>query len=300
MDRFEAMRLFVEVVDQGSFSAAGRAVRVPVPTLSRKVSELEDLLGAKLLVRTTRKLSLTDTGATYVQAARRILEQVDEAPREAAGEFLAPKGDLVLTAPVSFGRLHVLPVVCAFLALYPEINVRLLLSDRNADLIDDAIDMAVRIGRLPDSTMVATRIGAMLTIVCASPELVSRHGSPRTPDDLQRFPCVTFDSPLTSSTWRFGSAAAGTVQEIAIRPRLTVTTADAAVRAAVMGAGATRVLHYQAQEEIRRGALQVLLPDHEPDPVPIHLGHAARGQMPLKMRRFIDFAAPKLRAGLEP
>ena len=173
MDRLEAMSMLVAVTEAGSLSAAARALQVPLATLSRKVSDLEARLGTRLLVRTTRKISLTDSGVTYVASARRILEQVDEAERTAAGEFTVPKGELVVTAPVMFGRLHVLPVVAEFLAAFPEINVRLTLADRNVNLVDDHVDMAVRIGKLPDSTMVATSIGVMRWVVCASPALLA-------------------------------------------------------------------------------------------------------------------------------
>ena len=196
MDRFEAMALLREVVDRGSLSAAGRSLRIPVPTLSRKISDLEARLGARLLLRTTRRLTLTDAGATYLAAARRILDEVDEAEREAAGEFTDPKGDLVVTAPLQFGRLHVLPVVVEFLAQFPAINVRLALADRNVHLVDDHVDVALRIGHLEDSTMVATRVGSMRFVVCASPDLLDRHGVPLQPHDLQKLPLVTTDGPL--------------------------------------------------------------------------------------------------------
>src|SRR5271157_212533 len=150
MDRFEAMSMLIGVVEKGSFSAAARTMRVPVTTVTRKISDLESVLGAKLLVRTTRKLSLTDAGISYLAAARRIIDQVEEAEREVAGEFTAPKGELVVTAPIQFGQLHVLPILIDFLALLPQINVRLLLLDRNVQLVEDHVDMAVRIGKLPD------------------------------------------------------------------------------------------------------------------------------------------------------
>lgn len=295
MDRFEAMSLLLAVVDQGSLSAAGRERRVPVPTLSRKLSELEALLGVRLLIRTTRRLTLTDAGQAYVAAARRIVDQVEDAEREAAGEFVAPRGDLVITAPVMFGRLHVLPAVADFLALFPDINVRLVLSDRNVDLVDDHIDMAVRIGRLPDSAMIATQVGTMRSLVCASPSLLASHGVPQTPGDLKRLPCVAVDIPLPSSGWRFRATAASAEFAVTIVPRLTVTTAAAAVDAAIRGVGAIRLLHYQAVEAIRAGTLAIILEAFEPEPAPIHLIHLSRGQMPLKMRRFLDFAAPRLR-----
>jgi DNA-binding transcriptional LysR family regulator len=159
VDRLEAMAMFVEAVESGSFSAVGRKMKVPLPTVSRKIADLEAHLGTRLLIRSTRKLVLTDAGAAYVSVAKRILEQVAEAERTAAGEYSAPRGDLAVTAPIVFGRLHVLPVVTDFLARYPEINIRLMLSDRNMHLIEEHVDMAVRLGALPDSSITATRLG---------------------------------------------------------------------------------------------------------------------------------------------
>lgn len=295
MDRFEAMSLFVTVTEKGSFSAASRALQVPLATLSRKVADLEALLGARLLLRTTRKLSLTDAGIAYVAAARRILEQVEDAEREAGGEFTTPKGELVITAPILFGRLHVLPIVTDFLSTFPEIQVRLLLADRNLHLIDDNVDMAVRIGALADSSMIATHVGTMRTVTCASPALLAGHGIPKTPHDLARMPCVTFDSPMPSPGWRFRQPGSHASIEVAIQPRLSVTTAEAAAEAAVRGVGVTRLLRYQVADSLERGALKLILKSFEPTPAPVHLVHASHGQMPVKMRRFLDFAAPRLR-----
>ena len=288
------MTLLLAVVDHGSFSAAGRAVRVPVATVSRKVSELESLLGARLLNRTTRKLTLTDAGITYVASARRILEQLEETEREAAGEFMIPKGELVLSAPIFFGQLHVMPIVAEFLAEFPDIRIRLLLSDNNVDLVGERIDMAVRIGELPDSDMVATRIGSMRTVVCAAPTLLETHGAPKRPEDLLKMPCVTMAGPQPLIGWRFGPA--GTA--VPIKPRLSVSTAQAAMEAAVEGIGATRLLYYQAIEAIRVGSLVIVLDKFEPNQAPVHVLHAALGQMPLKMRRFLDFSVPRLRQAL--
>lgn len=294
MDRLEAMSMLLKATETGSLSAAGRALQVPLATLSRRISDLEAALGARLLIRSTRKLALTDAGVAYVAAARRILEQVEEAERAAAGEFEAPKGELVVTAPVLFGRLHVLPVVAEFLAAFSAITVRLVLADRNVNLVDDHVDMAVRIGKLPDSSMVATRIGAMRTVTCISPALLERLGAPPAPADLLRFPCVSVDTAMPAPTWRFQKGRSSAVLDVPIAPRLTVTTAEAAAQAAVRGVGATRLLYYQVAEAVERGELQIVLAAYEPESVPVHLVHASRGQMPLKMRRFLDFAAPRL------
>jgi len=297
MDRFEAMSMFLAAVEKGSLSAAAREIRVPVPTLSRKVADLEALLGTQLLTRTTRKLSLTDTGLAYAAAARRILEQVNEAEREAAGEFTTPRGELVITAPMLFGRLHVLPIVTDFLALYPAINIRLTLGDRIADLVDDNIDMAVRIGRLPDSGMIATRVGSMRSVICASPKLLGEQGMPQIPDDLSQKPCIATDGPTVRSGWQFRLPKGHGTIEVPITPRL-VTTMEAALDAALRGLGFVRLRYYQAFEALQAGKLVLVLKAYEPEPAPIHLVHVSRGQMPLKMRGFLDFAAPRLRKSL--
>jgi DNA-binding transcriptional LysR family regulator len=298
MDRYEAMSMFLNAIEKGSLSAAARDMRVPVPTLSRKVADLEAQLGTRLLTRTTRKLILTDAGIAYAEAARRILEQVDEAERQAAGEFTTPRGELVVTAPVLFGRLHVLPVIADFLAQFPEVNVRLMLGDRNVNLIDDQIDMAVRIGKLPDSGMIATRVGSMRRVVCGSPKLLERHGVPRTPEQLSGMPCVASIGVQTlASGWRFRLPGTGTELEVTIFPRLA-TTAEAAVDAAIRGVGFVCLRHYQVVDAAKAGKLRIVLKKYELEPAPVHLVHATRGQMPLKMRRFLDFAAPRLRKAL--
>lgn len=301
MDRLQAMSILLRVAEKGSFSAASRELGMPLATVSRKVSELETHLGTKLLVRTTRKVTLTDTGATYVESAKRLLEQLDETERIAAGEFQAPRGELNLTAPVLFGRLHILPLVADFLAAYPEINVRLVLSDRNLHLLDDHVDMAVRIGTLPDSSMVATRVGSVRTVVCASPKLLAAHGVPKTPEDLTGMPCVNFEFLAPAATWTFRSPkdSGPGISEVAIKPRLSVSKAEAAVWAAVQGVGASRVLHYQCAEAVREGTLRIVLEDYEAEPVPVHLIHAGRGALPSKMRVFLDFAVPRLRQQLK-
>jgi DNA-binding transcriptional LysR family regulator len=295
MDRLAAMEMLVQVVDRGSMSAASRAMRVPLPTISRKVSELEVAVGTRLLMRTTRKITLTDAGISYVESARRILEQVESAEHEAAGEFTAPRGELIVTAPVMFGRLYVLPVVTDFLALFPDITVRLMLGDRNVHFVDDHIDMAVRIGRLSNSALTATNVGSMRTIVCASPTLLASCGTPQEPEGLLRLPCINVDLPSPALAWRFRRAVSNLPLEIPVKPRLSVTSTEAASAAAIRGAGAARLLYYQVADAVDEGSLKIILAGFEPEPEPIHLVHAARGQMTVKMRRFIDFAGPRLR-----
>ena len=300
MDRLEAMSILIAAVETGSLSAAGRKLGTPLPTISRKVAELEAYLHTRLLVRSTRRLILTDSGAAYVAACKRILEQVGEAERTASGEYNAPKGDLIIAAPVVFGRLHVLPAINDFLSHFPDINVRLVLSDRNVNLFDDHVDMAVRIGPLPDSSMVATRVGSVRRVVCGSPAYFAGHGVPTAPADLSAVSCVTFDILASATSWSFAASGSNAEQTVAIRSRLSVNTAEAAIDAAVAGVGVTRVLSYQAAKAIEQGKLVAVLEEFEPEPMPVSLLHAGQGLLPLKMRSFLDFVAPRLRKALLP
>ena len=271
----------------------------PLATVSRKISELEAHLHTRLLIRSNRKLTLTDAGHADVAACKRILGQVSDAERAAAGEHSAPKGDLVITAPIVFGRLHVLPVLTEFLATYPEINVRLVLLDRVAHLIDDHLDLALRIGELPDSSLVATRVGAVRGVVCGSPAYFARHRTPKTPSELSALDCITFDSIISVSSWSFASAHPKSEQVVAIRSRLSVNTAEAAIDAAVAGLGVTRVLSYQVARAVAAGELRIVLAEFESPPLPVNLVHAGQGLLPRKLQVFLDFALPRLRGGFQ-
>ncbi len=297
VDRLEAMSIILLTIEKGSLTAAAKALNMPLPTVSRKISELESHLGVRLIQRSTRKLTLTDAGIGYVTASRRILEDVGEAERAASGEYLEPRGELVLTAPALFGHLHILPIVTDFLAAYPDINIRLMLSNQVLDLLDERIDMAVRIGVLPDSSMIATRVGDMATLVCAPPELLTARGVPATPTDLQSFPCVSFTGAAIPS-WSFRDPIRHSIVELPIVPRLSVTLGESVVEAAVRCRAVARVFHYHCAEALRAGRLVRILRDYEIAPVPVHLIHASRGTMPLKMRTFLDFAVGRLRADL--
>jgi DNA-binding transcriptional LysR family regulator len=298
MDRLEAMSMLLEVVDHGSFSAAGRAMRVSLPTLSRRISELEALLGARLLTRTTRKIMLTDAGAVYVAATREILNKVKQAEREVAGEFIEPIGELVVTAPTMFGRLHVLPIITEFLELYSGIHVRLVLIDTNLALVEENVDVAIRIGQLPDSAMTSSRVGSIRTVLCGSPRLFVDKGEPRTLDDIAHFPSITVNMPIPVAQWRFGVPGSLDARIPPLLSRLTVTTPEAAAAAAIQGAGLTQLLHYQVADAVRAGTLRIVLEEMEPAPSPIHLLHTSKAPLPLKLRRFLDFAAPRLRSDL--
>jgi DNA-binding transcriptional LysR family regulator len=296
MDRLEAMSVLVAVADAGSLSAASRRLGTPLATVSRKVSELEEHLKTRLLNRSSRRMTLTDPGRSYVAACKRIIEQVDEAEREATGEYRAPKGQLTVTAPVVFGRHHVLLVALEFLKAHPAIDLRLVLSDHILNLLEDSIDLAIRIGVLPDSSLIATRIGSTRHVVCASPGYLAARGRPRNPDDLSGHDCITFENLASPRAWNFKSGKGE--RAVVVHSRLSVTTAEAAIDAAVAGVGITRVLSYQIEDARRAGALEIALEAFEPAPWPIHAVHAGQGPLPLKLRTFLDWAVPRLRARL--
>jgi DNA-binding transcriptional LysR family regulator len=296
MDRLEAMAVLLAAVEGGSLSAASRRLGTPLATVSRKVSELEAHLNARLITRTNRRIALTDAGRSYVEAVREILGRVEEAERAAAGEYIAPKGELIVAAPVVFGRLHVLPVVLDFLRQQPAIDLRLLLGDRVINLVEDHVDAAVRIATLADSTLIATRLGSIRRSVYASPDYLARRGMPARPEDLAQHDCVSFEGLTSSNSWSF--AEKGRDFAVPLHSRLSVTTAEAAVDAAVAGLGITRVLSYQAAAAQRAGQLLPILEAFELPPWPVNLVHAGRGMMALKLRAFLDFAAPRLRAVL--
>jgi DNA-binding transcriptional LysR family regulator len=296
MDRLEAMSILVAAAEAGSLSAAARRLGTPLTTVSRKVSELEAHLRTRLLNRSSRRLTLTDAGQSYVAACKRILDDVEEAERAASGEYSAPRGDLIITAPIVFGRLHVLPVVAAFLKAYPEINIRLVQADRTVNLAEDHVDLAVRIGELPDSSLVATRVGTIRRVVCGSPAYFAARGTPRHPSDLDTHDCIAFEGPASLSSWTFAKGKSETT--VAIRSRLSVNTAEAAVDAAVAALGLTRVLSYQTADAVRADTLVLALEEFELTPWPVSLVYPAQRLLPLKLRAFIDFAAPRLKAAL--
>ena len=296
MDRFDAIRTLLAAVDGGSLSAASRKLGVPLPTVSRQVSELEARLRTQLVIRTNRKLLLTDAGSAFVAAGRRVLEELEEAERAAAGEYRIPRGDLLVTAPIMFGKLHVTPVVLAFLAAYPEVNVRVVLFDHVIDLVENHVDVAVRIGHLPDSGLVAARIGEIHWVICASPAYLSTRGTPVAPDDLAQHDCIGFEGLQMVRTWPFGRGT--NAKAVAIRPRFAANTADAIIEAAIAGIGIARLTSYQAAGAIRDGRLVSLLRRYGPEPLPVHLVHTGPPLVPLKMRAFLDFASPRLKASL--
>lgn len=297
MDRFEAMSILLHAVEGGSFSEAGRRLGIPLATVSRKISDLESHLKTTLLMRSSKGLVPTPAGRSFFVAAKTILEQLHEAERAVAGEYTAPTGDLVVTAPVVFGRRHVLPVVVDFMAAYPEVDVGLMLSDRLAHLLDDQVDVAIRIGDLPNSTLNASRLGSVRRVVCASPAYLSEHGCPATPDELAGHTAISREGVSSPVVWRF--QASGAQLAVSLRSQLSVNTAEAAIDAAVAGVGLARPLSYQIIDQVRQGLLAIALEAFEPSPHPVHLLYNGRSRVPLKLRAFVDFVAPRLRNRLK-
>lgn len=293
MDRLESMSVLLAAVDSGSLSKASRVLKLPLATVSRKVAELEAYLNATLLVRSAKGLELTPAGRSYVTAARAILEQLTEVERTAAGEYTEPKGALVVTAPTMFGRMHALPVVNGFLAAYPDVMVQLMLTDRVAHFLDDQVDVALRIGPLPDSNLIATRLGAVRRVVSASPDYLKTNGTPATPEELTRHRVISFEDVTSPGSWAFEHN--GAELNVSFRSRLSVNTMDAAIVAGLAGAGIIRTLSYQVVDHVRSGRLEVILAPFEIAPRPVHLVYDKQGRLPLKLRAFVDFVVPRLR-----
>ena len=296
MNRLESMSVLIAAVDAGSLSAAARQLGMPLATLSRKVAELEAHLNTRLLHRTTRQLSLTEAGSSYVAACRRILEEIGEAERAATGEYAAPRGELAVTAPIVFGRLHVVPVIAEFLAHYPEIDINLVLTDRVVHMMEEHVDVAVRIGELPDSALVATKVGTVRRVVCGSPDYLAKQGVPERPQDLAAHECISFEVLASKRAWVFGSGK--TERTVPIHSRFAVNTAEAAIAAAILGVGLTRVLSYQVEDALREGLLHVVLEPFESAPLPVSLVHKEQAPVPLKLRAFLDFVALRMRKRL--
>jgi DNA-binding transcriptional LysR family regulator len=293
MDRLDAMQVMLTAVECGSLSRASRKLGQPLATVSRKVSELESHLKADLLIRSTKGLELTPAGRTFITAAKTVLEQLNEAERAAAGEYTEPKGDLVVTAPTMFGRLHVLPVVTTFLKTFSQVSVELMLTDRVTHFLDDQVDVALRIGDLPDSSLIATRLGAVRRVTCASPAYLAPRTAPAVPQDLVDHDVISFESVSSPTTWRYFSD--GHEVAVSLRSRLSVSTIDAAINAGLAGAGVIRANSYQVADYVRDDLLLLLLETYEPTPRPVHLIYDKRNRLPLKLRAFVDFVVPRLR-----
>jgi DNA-binding transcriptional LysR family regulator len=302
MDQLDSIRAFTAVAREGGFSAASRVLGMPLPTLSRKVAELEASLGVRLLVRSTRKVALTDSGKTYYASCRRILDDLRDADEEVSGEYRSPRGELSITAAVGFGRRHLQPVVHEFLNAYPQIDISLSLLDRVVDLIEENIDCAVRIGQLPDSSLMAKPLGEIRMMVVASPSYLARAGVPGHPRELVNHPCISWTTLGPFRAWEFrlaANASPAAVELLPIKVRLSTTTPDSALLAAVDGVGLLQATSYQVEAYLRSGELQPVLRAFEPPPLPVSLVYPGQRLLSLKLRAFLDFAAPRLAARLE-
>jgi len=293
------MRAFVTAVDRGSLASAARGLGCSPATVTRAIAQLERRLAMPLMHRSTRALRLTQFGETYLTTCREVLAALDIAERGAAAEQEKPSGLLTITAPLRFGQLHVRPVLDAFLDANPSVRARLLLLDRVANLVEEGIDVAVRLAHLPDSTMVATRVGEVRRILCASPTYIERCGLPKTPAGLREHACIMERDGAETELWRFASAPGKPLLPISIQPRLVVNSAAVAVNSAVAGHGITRVMSYQAAAAVSAGKLVVLLRQHEPPPIPVHLLLPSARSKTMKQRAFVAFAAPRLRRHLD-
>lgn len=287
------MRVFVAVADLGSFAQAGRRLRVSPAAVTRAVALLEDHLGLMLLHRTTRSVRLTERGGIYLETCRAVLADVEDGERRTRGENAAPRGMLTVAAPILFGRLHVLPVIRRLLAEHPALSVRLTLSDRMVNLAEDGVDVAVRIGGLPDSALVARKVGEVQRVLAASPAYLAERGEPAFPGDLARHDLIAFEGIGASNDWRFGP---GGDTVIRTQPRLLVTSADAAIAAAEAAVGITRVLSYQVRAGVEQGRLRLVLRDHAPPPIPVSLAHLPTRLGSANVSVFMTAAAQSLSA----
>jgi transcriptional regulator, LysR family len=262
MDRFQVMNVFVAVAEEQSFAAAARRLGMSPPAVTRAIASLEARLGIKLLSRTTRFVRASDAGLRYLDSARRILAEADEADEAAAGVHALPRGKLTVTAPVLFGRQYVMPGVVEYLQRYPEVSVSMLCLDRIVNLLEEGLDVGVRIGELPDSSLHAIAVGQVCRVVCAAPAYLKRHGTPKVPQDLARHALIAASPLSPSSEWRLGSGKSGIT--LKLKPQLTVNNNAAAIEAATLGFGITRLMSYQVAPYLQSGQLKRVLATHDP------------------------------------
>lgn len=293
MDRLDAMATFVAVLDEGGFSAASRRLGMPLATVSRKVAELEEHLGASLLTRTTRHVAATEAGQAFAATARRLLEELGEAERLAAGEYNTPRGLLVVAAPVLLGRVHLLPILSGFLDAFPEVKLDLRLTQSNLNLIEEQLDVAVTIGPTADSGLRVVNVGRLRPVVVASPDYLARHGEPATIAALEGHQIISFAGQVTPIAWAFMGE-----RRISLRPRVIVTTAEAAVDAAIAGMGVAHLLCHQVSVPVAEGRLATLLRQDWGEALPVQLVFAAGRAPPAKLRAFLDYVVPRLRPRL--
>jgi len=292
MDKLRAMQTFVRIVETGSLTAAADASQMSSPTVVRSLAALEGAIGVRLLNRTTRRLSLTDEGREYYERCKRVLAEIEEAEAALSARRVAPKERLRITASVMFGRLRVAPVVAEFIQRHAAIEVELLLLDRVVDLVEEGIDLGVRIGPLPESSLVALPVGETRRVVCASPAYLKRSGVPKVPTDLSQHRCIGFAGLSGGGEWVMGSTR---IERIPVQTVLTTNQVDAAVDACLRGIGCGQFLCYQVQALLDAGKLRRLLQDYEPVPLPIHIVYPYARLLSSNVRAFVDFAVPRLR-----
>jgi DNA-binding transcriptional LysR family regulator len=289
MDRLHAMEVFVEIVDRGSLTRAAEAVELSLPTVVRTLAALEEHLGVRLLHRTTRRIALTEEGRDYVERCRRILGEVRDAEASVSSSDPDPRGALTIGGPVMFGRLHLAPLCTDFIARFPKIQIELLLLDRTVSLIDEGIDATVRIGALPDSSLIARTLGTVRRVLVASPKYLQREGTPRRPADLARHACIRFTGLTPTPEWEFAGS-----ERVRVDGPLRTNQIDPALDACLRGFGIGRFLSYQVQRPVKEKRLAILLPKYEPDPIPVSLVHPQGRIVSSKLRAFIDFAVARL------
>ena len=291
MDRWHAMRVFAKVAETGGFAPAARLLDMSPPAVTRSVAALEALIGTRLLVRTTRTTKLTEAGARYYDDCRRILADIDEAEAAAAGSYATPTGTLTVTASVLFGQMYVLPVVAEFLDRHRAAAARTLFVDRVTNLVDEGIDVAIRIGPLRDSGYRAIHVGSVRRVIVASPAYLERAGVPREPVDLERHDIIASEAARATNDWAFGTSPG----VVAVKPRLTCNNNATAILAAIDGRGLARVLSYQVAPALAAGQLVTVLAEHEQAPWPVHVVHAEGRRVTAKVRAFVDLAVERLR-----
>lgn len=294
MDKLTGIRTFIEIAERGSLTAASSALDTSLPTVVRRLAELEATLGVRLFNRTTRRIHLTDEGQRYLAICKNAIGQLEDAEEALFDAKAKPSGKLVITAPVLFGRLHVAPLVMQFMRDHPGVHAEMLLLDRNIDLIEEGVDMAVRIGHLTDSTLHAVPAGALRRVVCASPEYLKTHGTPRHPSELANHPGIRFTGRGVLSEWQFRDN--GRPLAVRINPRFTTNSVETAVDACRNGVAIGAFLSYQVQAAVADGELKPILRKYETPELPVHLLFPHTKLMSARVRAFIDFAAPRLRA----
>jgi DNA-binding transcriptional LysR family regulator len=290
MDRLQSMQVFVAVADTQGFAPAARKLHISPPAVTRAIASLEERLGVMLFHRTTRQVRLTEAGERFLADCRRILAELHEAEEAAAGAHQIPRGKLSITSSMRFGSVYILPLLVEFLAKYPAVSVRTFFVDRVVNLLDEGLDVAVRIGELPDSSLTAIRVGSVRRVICAAPEYLQRNGIPQIPQDILRHDTVLFDALAANPAWAF-SGPEGDIT-LPFTTRLQVNIADAAVA----GCGLTRVLSYQIAPEIQTGRLKIVLADYETTPMPVHVVYQEGRKAAARVRAFVDFAVARLRA----